>query len=100
MPNHIHLIIRINRVLENIDISLGHPQGASLQQIVGAYKSLVSVEWLKFCKINNVYTNKIWQRSYYEHVIRDEKSYFEVFKYIYEIPLKCQDDEYFMGDEK
>ncbi|MFI3241031.1 MAG: transposase [Alphaproteobacteria bacterium] len=99
MPNHIHLIIKIDKFLENMDISLGHPQGASLQQIVGAYKSLVSVEWLKFCKANDMHTNKIWQRSFYEYVIRDEKSYLQIYKYIDENPSKWQDDEYFIGDE-
>ncbi len=40
-------------------------------------------------------TKKLWQRNYYEHIIRDENSYYQISEYIQTNPLKWQDDEYY-----
>jgi len=34
----------------------------------------------------------VWQRNYYEHIVRDEKSLYFIRKYIRENPLKWIDD--------
>lgn len=36
--------------------------------------------------------NKIWQRTYYEHIIRNEKEYLKIYKYIEENPIKWKYD--------
>ena len=36
----------------------------------------------------------LWQRSFYDHVIRDEAAYLEIKRYIRENPLKWNLDEY------
>jgi len=45
----------------------------TIGDIIGAYKSLVSNERLKTFKSKNEYMGKLWQRNYYEHVIRDDE---------------------------
>ena len=37
----------------------------------------------------------IFQRSYYDHIIRDEKDYMEKVNYILSNPFKWFDDEYY-----
>lgn len=37
---------------------------------------------------------KIWQRNYYEHIIRDEKAYINISNYIIENPKRWINDEY------
>ena len=37
---------------------------------------------------------KVWQRSYYEHVIRSEQDYLEIWEYIDGNPAKWTDDKY------
>ena len=37
----------------------------------------------------------IWQRNYYEHIIRNEKEYYKIVEYIQNNPLKWEEDEYF-----
>ena len=37
----------------------------------------------------------IWQRNYYEHIIRDENEYSEIWKYIQENPGRWVDDSFF-----
>jgi len=66
--------------------------------IVGAYKSLVSNECLKIYKTKNETMGKLWQRNYYEHIIRDEKSYENIVYYIENNPSTWQQDELFGGE--
>ena len=39
--------------------------------------------------------NALWQKSFYDHIIRDRKDYEEHVKYIYENPIRwCYDELY------
>ena len=77
--------------------NFGQPQGLPLQHtigdIVGAYKSLVSGECLKVFKARNEMMGKLWQRNYYEHVIRDERDYEAIVDYIQTNPDNWERDE-------
>ena len=41
------------------------------------------------------YAEQIWQRNYYEHVIRTEKEYYKIIEYIITNPLKWEKDKYY-----
>ena len=80
MPNHIHMILVIEDGENN----------PNLNQIIAQYKSGVTRKIRKFIpKI------KIWQRSYHDHVIRDQKGYEKIWTYIENNPLKWEDDCFF-----
>ena len=84
MPNHIHAILILN----------GETAGASprptLTDIVCTYKSLTTRE----CKKSG-FREKLFQTSFYEHVIRSREDYEEIVKYIYENPIRwCYDELY------
>lgn len=38
------------------------------------------------------FDGKLWQRNYYEHIIRNQKSYETISKYIIENPAKWDHD--------
>ena len=40
---------------------------------------------------------KLFQRSFYDHVIRGEKDYLEIWNYIEENPEKWREDRFFVG---
>ncbi len=65
--------------------------------IVGAYKSLVVHECLALFKSNNQTMGKLWQRNYYEHIIRDEDAYLKITQYILDNPAKWETDDLFTG---
>jgi REP element-mobilizing transposase RayT len=65
--------------------------------IVGAYKSIVANECLKLFKSKNQPMGKLWQRNYYEHIIRNEKSYLEIVQYILDNPIKWESDRLYPG---
>ena len=78
MPNHIHLIIEINndngeRAIR--ESPLQHHRSV-IDKMVGFLKMNVSK------KIHNTSTEKIWQRSYHDHIIRGEEDYKKIWEYI------------------
>lgn len=83
MPNHIHLII----MLES-----GRHGSLSLANVVGRFKSFLNK---KYNDLNNSKNMVLWQRNYYEHIIRDEDDFMKISQYIEENPAKWQDDCYF-----
>jgi len=67
-------------------------QSNSLGSIIGQFKSVCT----KRIKLMLDYPIKsIWQKNYYEHIIRDEQDLFRIQKYIAQNPLKWQLDEYY-----
>ena len=82
MPNHIHVIVILD----------GDAAGASprptIMDAICAYKSLTTRE----CKKIGM-TGKLFQTSFYEHIIRGREDYEEIVKYIYENPLRWYYDE-------
>jgi len=78
----------------------GQPQGIAptVGDVVGAFKSLSTNDYIRNVKQNNwqPFNKKIWQRNYYEHIIRNEKSYDQISEYIQTNPLKWQDDKYYI----
>ena len=77
MPNHIHLIITLNN-------SGGHGN-PPLQYVIGQFKSYTTHKF--------GYT--LWQRSFHDHIIRDEKDYKKIWEYIDNNPLKWELDCYY-----
>ncbi|OGO82660.1 MAG: hypothetical protein A2Y18_00885 [Clostridiales bacterium GWD2_32_19] len=78
MPNHIHGIVQIKN---NAEISI--------HDIVCAFKSLSTNEYIKGVKELGweKFDKKIWQISYFEHIIRNEKELYEIRKYIEQNPI-------------
>jgi putative transposase len=75
----------------------GQPQGIAptVGDIVGAYKSLVANGCLEIYKSKNEMMGKLWQRNYYEHIIRNVQSYNTISEYIINNPQKWRDDKFF-----
>ena len=79
MPNHIHLIIRIDGEDEN-----GRPMVApTVDRIIKQFKGYVS----------KTVNEQIWQKRFYDHVIRGREDYEEISRYICENPENWEKDE-------
>jgi REP element-mobilizing transposase RayT len=72
-------------------------QNPTIGDIVGAFKSITTVNYIRGIKSQkwDVKELKLWQRNYYEHIIRNEFSYQQIAEYIATNPAKWQDDKYF-----
>ena len=82
MPNHIHVVLMLDNE------SAGASPRPTVMDIVCAYKSLTTRE----CKKNG-FSDKLFQTSFYEHIIRNYDDYTEIVKYIYENPMRWQFDK-------
>lgn len=85
MPNHIHFILQI----------LESPAGASpcptVSDIICAYKSLTTRQ----CKAYGFNDERLFQSSFYDHIIRNENDLITKMEYISSNPEKWEEDEYY-----
>ena len=88
MPNHIHLLLS----LKEKENEGGASPSPTVISIVGAMKSVSTIRCHK--ELNNRFS---WQRSFYDHIIRNEKDYREIWKYIEDNPVKWKQDRFFQN---
>ena len=106
MPNHVHLLLRIENGSGQIisasteseacgriisaptDAEIGG-RVISVSTVIGSLKRIVSKE-LGY---------SVWQKSYYDHVIRDERDDQIRWQYIENNPAKWAQDEYYTEDK-
>ena len=80
MPNHIHFIVEITE------------DGTDLLNIIGSFKSVVTRKIHQFePKLT------LWQTSFHDHVIRNQKSYERIWNYIDGNPSKWEEDCFYPG---
>ena len=82
MPNHIHCII----VLKT-----GGRGSPPLHDIIKRLKTFTTK---RYCEFKGSRNEKLWQRNYYEHVIRSEQDYLDIWEYIDNNPRNWSEDEY------
>ena len=81
MPNHIHEILLLEE-------TTGIIQRPTIMDIVCAYKSLTT----RLCnKVHPI--DKLFQTSFYEHIIRSHKDYDEIAEYIVNNPKQWELDK-------
>ena len=105
MPNHLHGIIIMRRgevtspdPKRDAGASDNPKQGAetaplriyTLGQIIAYFKYQTTIS---FNKITRTPGNRVWQRNYYEHVVRGEEDLNQIRQYILENPIKWDMDE-------
>lgn len=86
MPNHLHGIIIINpsaAVNTNFAFTADRTK-MILSKVIQQFKRKVTIE------VNSLYktSQPVWQKSFYDHIIRNEKELFNIRKYIVQNPLK------------
>ena len=82
MPNHIHLLLRFDMPPVEGGQGSGRP---TVMTVVHALKRLTAKQA----------GYAIWQKSFHEHIIRNEKDYLEIWNYIENNPGRWADDTYF-----
>lgn len=66
----------------------------TIPQIIRSFKSKCTIEYLNHLKQNNIQMPvNIWQRSFYGHIIRNDKSLREIREYIKNNPSTWDNDE-------
>ena len=104
MPNHFHAIMLINRRGESCirpshaegdhkDRPYGkQPQGTvegSIGRIIQTFKSITThryIQGVRECGWSP-FSGRLWQRNYYEHIVRDEEEWQRIHDYIAANPI-------------
>ena len=82
MPNHVHAIICL-------DGEKGGQSRPPLQRLMQRFKSISTRRaW------DMGYT-KLWQRSYYDHIIRNDADHLAIWQYIDNNPARWAENEYY-----
>ena len=92
MPNHVHGIVLVTERPSYglADRGLGTVAKGSIPVIVRSFKSAATRE----VRLLTRSVEPLWQRNYYEHVVRTEASLQTLREYISENPLKWELDEH------
>lgn len=119
MPNHFHgLITMVNPVGADLRVcpdSISDSRGAKCDEKTGAeclekmgahigaplpemmqwFKTMTTNEYIRGVKQNQwpSFNQRLWQRNYYEHIVRDELSLNRIREYIQNNPLQWEWDE-------
>ena len=80
MPDHLHFIITIQE----------RHIGRSLPDVMRFFKTMTTNAYIQAVKNGTVppFDKKLWQKSYYDHVIRNQQDYDETWQYIENNPAK------------
>jgi len=92
MPNHVHAIVAIGdraRRATGRSPRQSGPAKRSLGAFVGGFKSVVTK---RINEIRNSPGTPVWQRNYFEHVIRNEESLHRIRQYVLDNPTQWEFD--------
>ncbi|NDW10516.1 transposase [Dysgonomonas sp. 520] len=85
MPNHFHGIV---------ELRAEQSPAPTLADIICVFKSVTT----KKCnKVNKAMGHKLWQRNYYEHIIRNDVSCAKIINYIQSNPENWVTDNYYVN---
>ncbi len=113
MPNHVHCILVVGSRVGTSPVGTRHvvsqqgrditcdvptnqfskPISGSVPVIIQQYKSSVK----RWCNKND-HKYFQWQSRFYDHIIRDEQCYQTISNYIFNNPVKWNDDNFFNGE--
>ena len=85
MPNHIHILLNVQNGNIGGMSKAPSPTNKAIPHFVSTLKRFVNKEL----------GENIFQRSFYDHVIRNEADYLRIWEYIEENPAKWDEDKYY-----
>jgi len=99
MPNHFHGIVVIAGVTVGADPRVGPNSegahaGAPLPTIIQWFKTMTTNEYMRGVKTRSwtPFAGRLWQRNYYEHIVRCENELTRIREYIANNPLQWEMD--------
>ena len=86
MPNHVHLLLAIR--------PLAAERGVTLGSVIGSWKSFTTRSYWAGARLGKFdpIDGPLWQRGYYDHIVRDAEDYDRIIWYIQSNPARwCVD---------
>jgi len=95
MPNHIHGILQLSDqpITPNSTVQTQEPAGTQSGSVGAIIQNFKSVSSRRLRRYGNLANQPIWQRNYYEHIIRNPEDLARIQTYIQTNPLSWRDDQ-------
>lgn len=90
MPNHIHLLLRVAA-----GASSRPTRDTVSSSVVDMMRVLRSMTTRRWNALQGTAGQKLWQPSFYDHIIRDQTDYLTKWNYIDTNPARWGEDEYY-----
>lgn len=90
------LVVAQNTMVAKNTVDISNTIGANkIGNIIGAFKSITTHEYIMGVKNNNwlPFIGKLWQRNFYDRIIRDENELNRIREYIFNNPSNWEKDE-------
>ena len=87
MPNHVHMVIAVGRRDKSRVGAHSVRPSPTLPMIIKLWKEAITK------KVGRSF----WQKSFYDHIIRDEADYLRIVEYIQNNPAQWTNDKYYVG---
>lgn len=94
MPNHLHAIVilseSLSRLRKFVTAQRPSPTNCSLSSIIKSFKTYTTRQYIENIRQHGwpAFKKKLWQRSFYEHIIRNDTNLLNIQQYIADNPLK------------
>jgi putative transposase len=97
MPDHFHgtiFIVGADLRVDPLSCVKGAHAGAPLHRIIQWFKTMTTNNYIEGVKEKGwkSFDRRLWQRNYYEHIIRNDGDLYEIRKYIIQNPLQWEID--------
>lgn len=102
MPNHVHFIVQKMLSPDDNGVTVDNTQGnetgdhigSPLRDIIGWFKTMTTNEYIRNVRqgLYVPFNKRLWQRNYYEHIIRNENEYLRIAEYIRTNPSRWMYD--------
>ena len=79
MPNHVHLLLTLERAATELGRLVGTVKSRSVHLAAG----------------RGLEAGRLWQRGYYDHIVRSENDFLRIWTYIDNNPLRWELDRYY-----
>ena len=95
MSNHLHGIVVLQHGGQ------ADPTGTSVPEAMHWFKTMTTNTYIRGVKQDGWprFDGQLWQRSYYDRIIRDETALNEIRQYIVTNPARWADDEWHSGGD-
>jgi len=92
MPNHLHGIILLTGYAEGDCSRDRNHSSLSVSQIIQRFKSVTTMLYIKemMQRFPGTYIGKLWQRGFFDRIIRNEYELNQKREYIHTNPLRYQ----------
>lgn len=88
MPNHFHALLVMNRADTG--------SAPTLSVVVQAFKRLSTHRYIQLVRQGKAlpFDRRVWQRSFYDHVVRSQEDYCRIAEYISANPARWMEDRF------